>query len=282
MELRIRLLIELSFFWGAVSLIAFLIAWKRNFFKISNALKNEITINFTNVLTAFFIYLIAVIIVSPIVLKILSISLSTHSILAYISISNMISFFLIALLLSAYYLKNLKLFEANIKINSNHFSNDFKVAFIGWAVATPFVLFFSQVSDLIISKYFQVENIPDQIAVNYVKMSMGNPLYFLMAFFTIVVLAPITEEILFRGFLQTWLKKHVGIFLSIIFTSIIFTFFHFSTSQKIGNIVVLSALFPLAFFLSFIYEKQKTLICPIFLHAIFNLSSILSLMLIGK
>jgi len=281
MDQRVKLLGELSFFWGIIATFVLLIAWKKNFFKVIFSQKDKITISFGHVLLAFAIYLSTVLFITPLVLKILNITTQTHSSISFVSISNILSFLLVALFLGIYYLKNFKIFRSNIPIWNGNFYKNLKVAFVGWLVVTPLVLFFSQFSDLIVSKNFQIEKMPDQLAVSYVKMSLDSPIYFFLAFFTIVFLAPIVEETLFRGFLQTWLKKHLGPILSIIATSLLFVAFHFSTSQKVGNVVILSALFPLAFFLSFIYEKQKTLICPILLHAIFNLSSILSLALIS-
>jgi len=281
MDQRLKLLGELSFFWGVIATFVLLIAWKKHFFSVVFSPKDKISISFKHVLGAFAIYLITVILITPLALKILNVTSRTHSSLSFVSISNILSFLLVAVFLAIYYLKNFKLFSYNIPILNSSFSKNLKVAFVGWLIVTPLVLFFSQLSDLIVSRSFQVEKMPDQLAVSYVKMSLDSPVYFFLAFLTIVFLAPIVEETLFRGFLQTWLKKYLGPIVSIIATSLLFVTFHFSTTQKIGNIVILSALFPLAFFLSFIYEKQKTLICPILLHAIFNLSSILSLALIS-
>ncbi len=282
MDQRIKLLGELSFFWAVIASFVLLTAWKKKFFKVTFSPKNKIVISFGHVLIAFAIYLTTVIFITPLILKVLNITTQTYSAISYVSISNILSFLLVALFLGIYYFKKFNLFRLNIPLWDNDFYKNLKVAFVGWIIVTPLVLFFSQFSDLIVSKIFKIEKMPDQLAVSYVKTSLDSPIYFFLAFFTVVFLAPIVEETLFRGFLQTWLKKHLGPIFSIILTSIFFVVFHFSTSQKIGNIVILSALFPLAFFLSFIYEKQKTLICPILLHAIFNLSSILSLALISS
>ena len=90
----------------------------------------------------------------------------------------------------------------------------------------------------------------------------------------------ILEEFLFRGVLQNFLKKYFKRDVSIIITSLVFAFFHYSPSQKLSNISIIGSLFVLACFLSFLYERQKSLFAPIFLHATFNAISIINLIFI--
>jgi len=51
---------------------------------------------------------------------------------------------------------------------------------------------------------------------------------FLLAFLTLVVIAPIAEEILFRGYLLGKLRKHVPVWLAILVTSLLFGLVHFA------------------------------------------------------
>jgi len=51
---------------------------------------------------------------------------------------------------------------------------------------------------------------------------------FLLAFITLVVIAPVAEEILFRGYLLGKLRKHVPIWLAILVTSLLFGLVHFA------------------------------------------------------
>jgi len=51
---------------------------------------------------------------------------------------------------------------------------------------------------------------------------------YLLAFLTLVVMAPIAEEILFRGYLLGKLRKHVPIWAAILITSILFGLVHFA------------------------------------------------------
>jgi membrane protease YdiL (CAAX protease family) len=82
--------------------------------------------------------------------------------------------------------------------------------------------------------------------------------------FLAVVLAPITEEMLFRGLFQTMLRSasHKPWF-GIAIASAIFSMAH-------ANAEHWPALFVLALGLGYAYEKSGSLLQPIFMHAIFN------------
>lgn len=91
------------------------------------------------------------------------------------------------------------------------------------------------------------------------------------AIFAIVIAAPCIEEFLFRGVIQSFLRKKYGSKLAIIIASIVFSLFHFSTGQGFQNIFILPSLFILSLYLGFIYEKTHSLIASITLHVTFNL-----------
>jgi membrane protease YdiL (CAAX protease family) len=104
---------------------------------------------------------------------------------------------------------------------------------------------------------------------------MEFPWLFWSSVILIVTLVPFLEEVLFRGFLQTWLRRVVGVSGAIWLTALTFALFHFSTSQGADNVELISSLFVLGCFLSFLRERQRSLWAPIGLHAAFNAISIL-------
>lgn len=57
---------------------------------------------------------------------------------------------------------------------------------------------------------------------------LGQGYEYVLAFATLVVVAPIAEEILFRGYLLGKLRKHLPLWLSIFLTSVLFGVVHFS------------------------------------------------------
>jgi hypothetical protein len=114
----------------------------------------------------------------------------------------------------------------------------------------------------------------EQVAVQHLKMSMNDPWLFTTMVFLIIVLVPIIEEVLFRGFFQGWLRNYLGPKGAIASASLFFTLFHYSDSQGIGNIELLCSLFVLSCFLGFLYERQGCLWASIALHTTFNALSV--------
>jgi membrane protease YdiL (CAAX protease family) len=78
-----------------------------------------------------------------------------------------------------------------------------------------------------------------------------------------VVIAPIGEEILFRGILYTAIKQRGRPKTAVWVTAVLFAIIHFSPVN------LLSLLF-LGIVLTALYEKTKNLLAPILLHSAFN------------
>jgi uncharacterized protein len=154
---------------------------------------------------------------------------------------------------------------------------DLLISAAAWVVSFPLVACVSQLLILFVYLVFHVYELPDQVAIKLMKLSFQQPLYFLINGISVVVFAPFVEEILFRGFLQSYLRRYFGVFPAIAIASILFAFLHYSAQQKLGNIPLLGSLFVFSCFLGFIYERQRSLFAPIFLHAIFNTLSVASL-----
>ena len=138
-----------------------------------------------------------------------------------------------------------------------------------WLIAYPLVLGVAQALALALYFLFGASE-ADQEAVRVMKKIYEFPALFVAMSLGIIFVIPIIEELLFRGFLQTFLKKHVGRFLGIIIAGMIFALFHYSPEQGLTNIEYISALFILSCFLGFIYERQGSLWAPIGLHTSFN------------
>ena len=90
----------------------------------------------------------------------------------------------------------------------------------------------------------------------------------------IILLAPIIEEVVFRGFFYAALKSYFPWFVSLIFSSIVFSLIH-------ENILAFTLLFSLSLLLTFIYELYGKLFYPILIHSCFNIT-MLFLIYIGK
>jgi membrane protease YdiL (CAAX protease family) len=90
----------------------------------------------------------------------------------------------------------------------------------------------------------------------------------------IILLAPIIEEVVFRGLFYAALKSYFPWFVSLLFSSVIFSIIH-------ENILAFTLLFSLSLLLTLIYELYGKLFYPILIHSCFNIS-MLFLIYFGK
>lgn len=150
--------------------------------------------------------------------------------------------------------------------------HDFLLGAIAWLVAFPVVQVVGQLLDMILFTILRFEGY-EQVAVKYLKTTLENPALAILALVSIVIVAPIVEEFLFRGALQTYLKRRMSPKAAILVASLCFGLFHFSFEQGIGNISLIASLFVFGSFLGYVYEKQGSLYASIGLHLVFNFVS---------
>jgi membrane protease YdiL (CAAX protease family) len=98
-----------------------------------------------------------------------------------------------------------------------------------------------------------------------------NNIGLLMTFFSLVILPPITEEIIFRGFLFTSLRAKFRLRYAIVITSILFGIAHlqFGGGAPLLWVAAIDT-FMLSCFLCYLRERTASLWPPILLHAIKN------------
>ena len=94
----------------------------------------------------------------------------------------------------------------------------------------------------------------------------------IMIVFVAVVIAPLLEEMLFRGFVQTTIRSFFGVrnsaWPAIAASSVFFAIMHADPGHW-------PALFVLGVCLGYSYEKSGSLFRPIFIHLFFNATSII-------
>ncbi len=95
-----------------------------------------------------------------------------------------------------------------------------------------------------------------------------------MAFLSIAVLAPISEELLFRGYLYRILKGAFKPLFSAMVVSLLFAGIHFSVEAFVS-------LAALSFLFCAVYEKYRDIRLNILVHSLFNIVNILMIGLCG-
>jgi membrane protease YdiL (CAAX protease family) len=86
-----------------------------------------------------------------------------------------------------------------------------------------------------------------------------------------VVVAPVAEETIFRGYIYGVLKRYFGGIGAGLFSAALFAGLHL-------NVAALPALFVLALCLTLAYEATGSLLVNIFMHGFFNLSMLLTML----
>lgn len=110
----------------------------------------------------------------------------------------------------------------------------------------------------------------EQIAVSQMKSLQTITWLFWCYAVAIVTIIPLIEELLFRGFLQSFLVDIFGVKPGIICASIVFAGFHFSTVQGSSNIELLIGLFLMSYFIGISYLKRNSLFVAVGMHGMFN------------
>ena len=85
---------------------------------------------------------------------------------------------------------------------------------------------------------------------------------------TAVVIVPIGEELLFRGLLQSLLRRHFGPWPAVLIASAIFAAAHYTQPQAVPS------LFVLAVAIGYNYERTGRLLAPILIHTLFNAANL--------
>lgn len=148
-------------------------------------------------------------------------------------------------------------------------------ALIGVAVYFPlYIVVVSVLSDAIKSL-----NLNQQQQLGFSQYTSGWPL--VLVFLSLVVLPPIVEEIIFRGFLFSGLKKKLPVIIAALITSLVFASPHLLESTN-GSALWIAGIdtFVLSLVLCWLREKTGRLYAGMGLHAIKNSIAFISLFLL--
>lgn len=146
---------------------------------------------------------------------------------------------------------------------------DLGQAFLTLLAVWPLVMAMMSLTILIMKHLNKDFEVPQHEALQVITESASIPLQVLMIVLAVVV-APVVEEMLFRGLFQTMIRSYVlRPWPAIAITSVLFAAIHANPEHW-------PALFLLAMGLGYSYEKSGSLLRPIFMHAMFNGITILA------
>jgi uncharacterized protein len=272
--------------FGLIGSILIWIAKSCHFFDLPHTeQKKGNPVQFKTVLAVFAIYLGMTMIISPLIASMIrsfassADSSAPFAALSWLQLIILICIFILFYLYSKTQSKSMfkGIWKDRSLPHSKSIGIDFLLGVMTWFISFPLVIALGQFTDMVLYFFFKFENY-EQVAVRYLKTTLGSLEMLTVALFTILIAAPIIEEFLFRGCLQTFFKRYMPSRNAIALSALCFSLFHFAPSQGIGNISLVASLFLFALFLGFIYERQASLFASIGLHMTFNTVSTLRIL----
>ncbi|MBR2127126.1 MAG: CPBP family intramembrane metalloprotease [Akkermansia sp.] len=120
-----------------------------------------------------------------------------------------------------------------------------------------------------------VSGSPEQQQVTEDIAATEAPLTLAALLFSALVIAPVMEEFAFRGFIYNVLRQRAGIVAAAISSSLLFSAVHTSLVQA-------PVLFIFGCAQCYLYEKSRSIIYPMLLHAVFNSASTMLIFLASE
>lgn len=137
-----------------------------------------------------------------------------------------------------------------------------KINILLYVLAGYFVYFFTSFIFMILIHYAVPGfNIDENQEVGFDQL--GSQLEFVMAFMALVVLAPLVEEAIFRGFLFTRLRKHLQFWWTALIVSLVFGLVHMQWNVGVD-------VFALSLVLCYLREKTGSIWAAVGVHTLKN------------
>jgi membrane protease YdiL (CAAX protease family) len=237
-----------------------------------------------------FIWLVIVSLMTPIAQKLFSGLQDWQNVVLdnlILCISELITVVVILFFAGIYFSRRLKGFGLDIKTIVKDFFTAFVDLLTVWPLIAAAMILTSYFGELFWGSEYQIQQ------HQQLKLITENPQLIsrILIFFTAIIVAPLLEELLFRGLFQTAIRSYLAFFrselfpqkapeaehakdkcgawLAIAISSVLFTMTHDNPGHW-------PALFVLGICMGYAYEKSGSLFRPIFIHSIFNAISVIA------
>ncbi|MCK8817993.1 CPBP family intramembrane metalloprotease [Natroniella sulfidigena] len=174
-------------------------------------------------------------------------------------------------LIQALLLAGLTLFLAVVKygvtlqefgLKNKNFRVSLKYGFLGGVIICLMIITINNFFYGLVSNLFGIEVPAQQVIYNL--LNSQTLLFFLLQSSIIIIIAPVTEEIFFRGFVYPYCKSKMGKTRGLILNGALFGLAHFSLwvflPTFLGGVI-----------LAWLYEKTNSLYSSIIAHSVWNL-----------
>lgn len=261
-------------FFALIAAAAHFIAARQGYFRFPyEESKTESVVTVQLLIASFVVYFLATLLLGPLVakhaLRILHAmhpEITTLSVLAICALQAALMIFILLLLFMLIGRRLPSIWKEGKKSSA---AFDFGLGAATWLLGFPLVTVIGDLSDWVLNHLFGIQYY-EQAAVKFLKTALQAPGSLMFAILAVIILAPLLEEMLFRGLLQNYLRSKLGRKAAILLSAIIFAGFHFSPAQGLGNISLSLSLLILGIYLGFLYERQQSLLAPLGLHMSFN------------
>lgn len=145
------------------------------------------------------------------------------------------------------------------------------LSFIYYLAALPLLWFYSALYQVLLHQFgcdFYMQDIA-QVLLAPAPWLMRTGLFVIA-----IIVAPVFEEIVFRGILLPFMVRRTGFWPGILLVSVVFGGMHFHL-PSFFPLFLLSAMFSLA------YARTQSLLVPIGMHVLFNGVTVILLLLMG-
>ncbi len=276
--------------FGALSAIALFVGFRRGFFSVVYAKKIP-QIRLSTAFISFVFFFLVTSLLFPLIFNtvvdvagrfvhVKHLPLEVFQSMAY-TFAVVLTVFLILTLLSTRSKMALNTMLKDFKFEgASTIGWDILIGVFGWLIALPVVSCVATFTDMIVDLIFNTV-VFEQDAISYLKKTKEYPFALIFSVFTIVLLAPFLEELLFRGIIQNYFSNLLGDLWGLIVASAIFAGVHFSFSHGLGNISLIVSLFALSLLIGHTYNRQRSLFAPFAFHAIFNGFTVIRLLIGG-